>query len=283
VIEFYPQVRAVHIGAVLCSGALFAARGAGVLASARWPMAAPLRYLSYNVDTVLLTAALMLVAMLPSAVFANHWLTAKVVLLIVYVTLGSLALKYGRNGPVRAICFVAALGVFAAIVGIARTHQPLGWLATSAALLSAPQPNHLLTSLSSLSLSPSASCSSASTAANSSSCGVIPLRNTSVRAARATRPSVWAPFHAEWSAFQCARASGFAMSVSSVATAPVWPTARRRSRRGHSPTPHLEGRFRPQRASSSRSPAGPSPARHALETPRIPTESLAFTCRRTGN
>jgi uncharacterized membrane protein SirB2 len=128
VIEFYPQVRAVHIGAVLTSGALFALRGTGMLAGARWPLAAPLHYLSHGIDTVLLTAALMLLAMLPAALFANHWLTAKLVLLPIYVVLGSLALKHGRTGRVRAASFVAALAVFAAMVGIARAHQPLGWL-----------------------------------------------------------------------------------------------------------------------------------------------------------
>ncbi len=66
-IEFYPQIRAVHIVAVIASGALFALRGAGVLCGARWPMAAPLRYLSYSIDSVLLTAALMLIAVLPAA------------------------------------------------------------------------------------------------------------------------------------------------------------------------------------------------------------------------
>ena len=35
-------------------------RGIAMLAGARWQMAAPLRYLSYTIDTVLLTAALML-------------------------------------------------------------------------------------------------------------------------------------------------------------------------------------------------------------------------------
>ena len=128
-IEFYPQIRAVHIGAVIASGALFALRGAGVLSGARWPMAAPLRFLSYSIDSVLLTAALMLVAVLPAAVFANHWLTVKLTLLVLYVVLGSLALKRGRSARVRALCFAAALGVFAGMVGIARTHQPLGWLA----------------------------------------------------------------------------------------------------------------------------------------------------------
>ena len=128
-IEFYPQVRAVHISAVLASGALFALRGAGVLSGMRWPLAAPLRYLSYAVDTVLLTAALMLVSMLAAAVFANHWLTVKLVLLVVYVVLGSFALKRGRSARVRALCFGAAVAVYAFIFGIARTHQPLGWLA----------------------------------------------------------------------------------------------------------------------------------------------------------
>jgi uncharacterized membrane protein SirB2 len=131
VIEFYPQARVVHIGAVLCSGTLFALRGASVLAGARWPMAAPLRYLSYSIDAVLLTAALVLVAMLPSAMFANHWLTVKLVLLLAYVALGSLALKRARSGRVRGICFVGALAVLATMVGIARAHQPLGWLARS--------------------------------------------------------------------------------------------------------------------------------------------------------
>ena len=128
-IEFYLQIRAVHIVAVSASGALFALRGAGVLSGARWPMAAPLRALSYSIDSVLLTAALMLIAVLPASVFANHWLTVKLALLVLYIVLGSLALKRGRSARMRGVCYVAALALFAAVVGIARTHQPLGWLA----------------------------------------------------------------------------------------------------------------------------------------------------------
>ena len=127
-IEFYPQIRAVHISAVLASGTLFALRGAGVLRGMRWPLAAPLRYLSYAIDTVLLTAALMLVAVLPAAVFANHWLTIKLVLLVAYVVLGSFALKRGRSARTRGTCFGTAVAVYAFMFGIARTHQPLGWL-----------------------------------------------------------------------------------------------------------------------------------------------------------
>jgi uncharacterized membrane protein SirB2 len=54
--DFYPDIKWVHICAVIASGTLFALRGAGVLAGARWPMWAPLRFLTYTIDTVLLTA-----------------------------------------------------------------------------------------------------------------------------------------------------------------------------------------------------------------------------------
>ena len=127
-IEFYPQIRFVHILAVCLSGGLFALRGLGILARMRWPQAAPVRYLSYGIDTVLLTAALMLVTILPGALFANGWLTAKLALLVVYVALGVYALRRGRTPAARAVCYVAALLVFATIFGIARYHHPLGWL-----------------------------------------------------------------------------------------------------------------------------------------------------------
>jgi uncharacterized membrane protein SirB2 len=127
--EFYPEIRAVHIGAVLLSGTLFASRGIGVLLGARWPQAAPWRWLSVSIDTVLLTAALMLLNIVPAAVFANHWLSVKLTLLVVYVVLGSLALKRARSARARAICFAAAVLVFVGMLGIARTHQPLGWFA----------------------------------------------------------------------------------------------------------------------------------------------------------
>jgi uncharacterized membrane protein SirB2 len=128
-IEFYPQIKWVHIAAVLCSGAIFLLRGMLVqVGQERVAMAAPLRYLSYSVDTVLLTAALMLLTVLPGAMFANGWLAVKLVLLVVYVGLGTFALKRGRTPRVRAICYVVALLVYIAMIGIARAHHPLGWL-----------------------------------------------------------------------------------------------------------------------------------------------------------
>lgn len=128
-IEFYPQIRAVHIAAVIASGLLFLVRGGAVQLGASWAMAAPLRYLSYTIDTVLLTAALMLAVIISQFPFVQGWLTAKVLLLVVYVVLGSFALKRGRTRAVRTSCWIAALLVYLFIASIARAHNPLGIVA----------------------------------------------------------------------------------------------------------------------------------------------------------
>ena len=127
-IEFYPQIKHAHIGLALLSGGVFALRGALLLAGLRWPDAAPVRYLSYTIDTALLTAAMMLLTILPGALYANGWLAVKIALLVVYVVLGTFALRRGRTRRARVICYVAALLAFAQVYGIARTHHPAGIL-----------------------------------------------------------------------------------------------------------------------------------------------------------
>jgi uncharacterized membrane protein SirB2 len=126
-IEFYPQVKWLHVALVLCSGGLFLLRGLLVqLGRPQWAMAAPLRDLSYSIDTTLLTAALMLLTILPHAVFANGWLWVKLGLLPVYVVLGSMALKRGQSPASRRNVYVAALLVYGFMISVARAHQPLG-------------------------------------------------------------------------------------------------------------------------------------------------------------
>lgn len=129
-IEFYPQIKAVHVASVLLSIGLFSLRGALVLAGRErlanhWLP----RGSSWCIDTILLSAALMLLTVLPGAVFANHWLTVKLGLLVVYVGLGSFALRRARTTAARAGALMAAWVVVALMFGIARAHHPLGWLA----------------------------------------------------------------------------------------------------------------------------------------------------------
>jgi uncharacterized membrane protein SirB2 len=126
-IEFYGEIRLAHIAAVLASGGLFVVRGLLVQSGRRqWALAAFPRYLSYAIDTALLTAALMLLTILPSGAFANGWLALKLLLLPVYIGLGWLALRRGRTVFQRFGYFAGALLAYGCMFAIARTHDPLG-------------------------------------------------------------------------------------------------------------------------------------------------------------
>lgn len=126
-IEYYLQIQRVHIAAVLISGGLFLLRGLMVLGGRRdLAMWAPLRYLVYTNDTVLLTAALMLMTILNQYPFVNSWLTVKVLLLAIYIVIGALAFHGQRGTRSRAALWAAALAVYLYIISVARAHHPLG-------------------------------------------------------------------------------------------------------------------------------------------------------------
>ncbi|MBN9372754.1 SirB2 family protein [Hydrogenophaga sp. YM1] len=120
----YPWIKAAHVALALTSGGLFAARGVGVLLGSAAPLAAPVRRLSQLIDTALLMAALLLLAALRLNPFATPWLQLKLGLLVAYIVLGTLALRRARTPTGRAMAFAAALACFAAMVAVARAHDP---------------------------------------------------------------------------------------------------------------------------------------------------------------
>ena len=126
--EYYPEIRLLHIASVVLSGSLFFVRGLGVQLGAKLAMAAPVRYLSYMIDTVLLTAALTLVWLLRDILLGSSWIWVKVALLPVYIVLGSFALKRARTQRAKLGFFIGALVVFVLMYRIARTHDPLAGL-----------------------------------------------------------------------------------------------------------------------------------------------------------
>jgi len=125
-IEYYLPIRYTHIAAVLASGALFLLRGTLVQCGRQaWALAPVPRYLSYAVDTTLLTAALMLVAILPAAVYENGWLATKLALLPVYIGLGWFALR-AHDRRLRLASLLGAVLAYGSMYSIARAHDPLG-------------------------------------------------------------------------------------------------------------------------------------------------------------
>ena len=125
----YLVLKHLHLTTVALSLALFVLRGMWMLRdsprlAARW-----VRVVPHVVDTLLLASALGLAWVLQQYPFVQGWLTAKVLALVVYIILGSLALKPGRPQPLRVACYLAALAVFGYIVSVARAHDPWGFLA----------------------------------------------------------------------------------------------------------------------------------------------------------
>jgi uncharacterized membrane protein SirB2 len=123
----YTQLKSLHEGAVTLSLVLFALRGLWMLREdarlqLRW-----VRVLPHLVDTILLASAVWLAVRIGQAPLRDAWLTAKVIGLLAYIVLGSIALKRGRSAAVRRSAFAAALCIFAYIVSVALTKRVLPW------------------------------------------------------------------------------------------------------------------------------------------------------------
>ena len=124
----YLLARNLHIGCAIVSIALFAFRGGLMLAGSRWLEHPLLRVTPHVVDTLLLTGALWLVHLTHRAPFSEPWLVAKILGLVAYVVLGSLALRRGRTRAIRVACLAGALAIVAWIVSVALSRDPAGLL-----------------------------------------------------------------------------------------------------------------------------------------------------------
>jgi len=128
-VEFYPSLKLAHVFLVAGSGMLFALRGGALMAGQQWAMRRPWRVLSYGIDTLLLTVGITLAALLRLNPAQSPWLGSKLALLVLYIVLGSLALKRGRTLAVRRVSYGVALTTYLFMVSVAVNHNPLGLFA----------------------------------------------------------------------------------------------------------------------------------------------------------
>lgn len=121
---WYPLLKQIHLITVALTLALFLLRGWWMLLDSprlqdRW-----VRIVPHMVDTLLLASAIGLMLIVRQYPFAHDWLTAKVLGLVAYIVLGTIALKRGRTKRVRVTALLAALAVFGYIVATALTRNP---------------------------------------------------------------------------------------------------------------------------------------------------------------
>ena len=125
----YLLVKHLHITCAVLSGSFFLLRGVWMLLESdalqrRWVKVVP-----HVVDTVLLTSALVMVFWSAQYPLVQPWLTAKVLALLAYIVLGTIALKRGQTKATRTAALVAALAVFAYIVLVALSRKAMPFLA----------------------------------------------------------------------------------------------------------------------------------------------------------
>lgn len=89
----------------------------------RWPRIVP-----HVVDTLLLVSAIALASTIHRYPFVDDWLTAKVAGLLLYIVMGSVALKYGKSRTLGVSAWLCAQGVFAYIVLVAMQHDPMPFI-----------------------------------------------------------------------------------------------------------------------------------------------------------
>lgn len=120
----YLVLRNIHIAAVCLTLLLFLLRGVWMMTGSDRLTSKFARTVPHVVDTILLASAIGLTMVVAQYPFVNSWLTAKVIGLVIYIGLGTVALKRGSTSAIRRGAFFAALIVFAWIVATAIGHRP---------------------------------------------------------------------------------------------------------------------------------------------------------------
>jgi uncharacterized membrane protein SirB2 len=80
------------------------------------------------VDTTLLLTGIIMMFQIQQYPIQDAWLTAKISAVILYIVVGTIGLNRGKTRPIRIAAWSSSLIVFAYIVSVALTKNPLPFL-----------------------------------------------------------------------------------------------------------------------------------------------------------
>lgn len=120
-------VKLLHISCVFASFAGFLLRGIWMISDSSLLHKKWVKVIPHIVDSVLLISALLLVYLSGLSIIENNWLIVKIVALIIYILLGTVALKRGKTKKIRVLTFFLAIFVYLYIVSVALTKSVTGF------------------------------------------------------------------------------------------------------------------------------------------------------------
>lgn len=118
----FTMTRDLHATCAVLTLLLFVWRGrmaiAGRVPRQRWQ-----RYIPDTVDSLLLLSGILLVVQTGQYPFETPWITVKLFAVLAYIGLGFVLFRFARTRGQRLAAWLAALGVFSAIVWLAVLHH----------------------------------------------------------------------------------------------------------------------------------------------------------------
>ena len=124
----YAALKMVHVAAAILTISGFALRGFWMLTESPNLNLRAVKIVPHVVDSVFLLSGIGLIWLLHLPVLSQPWLMAKLIALVAYVLLGTVALRRGKTKRARTIAFVFAICTFAYIAGTAMTKSMGSWL-----------------------------------------------------------------------------------------------------------------------------------------------------------
>lgn len=122
----YFAIKHIHVTSAVLSILFFLVRAYWSVSGSALLQGRIVRILPHIIDTVLLVCGVILAAMIGPS---QPWILAKIVALILYIGVGTMAIKRGKTPRSRVIAALIATAIYLYIVGVAIHHNPMSWLA----------------------------------------------------------------------------------------------------------------------------------------------------------
>lgn len=129
----YSTLKLIHVSTAILTISGFMLRGFWMMSGSPNLDRRAVRIAPHIIDTAFLLSGIALIWTLHLPVLNQPWLLTKFGALVLYILLGTIALRRGATRQIRIIAFVLAMATFAYIAGVAMSKSMASWLALLAA------------------------------------------------------------------------------------------------------------------------------------------------------
>jgi len=121
------MIKSIHLITVSSSILFFILRYTWMIFESPMLQKKWVKILPHIIDTLLLVSAIILAIQISQYPLLDSWLTAKVLALLLYIVLGTIALKRGKTKNIRIIAGVFAIATFSYMLSVAVGKSALGY------------------------------------------------------------------------------------------------------------------------------------------------------------